>query len=87
MNVLSCKEGIGDEFESTCKGLHLSKENHTVIIESDSCWNGCYKLVYRKIKTFPDNSFLTYDEVLMCADKELLKKIAEAIQKCDELKV
>lgn len=74
-----CKEGLGI-FVSQCKGLNMFKDEKTVVVDKDSCLSGSYKILYRKTKVFPDNSCLFYDDVLVCADKQLLLKIAEAIK-------
>jgi len=75
-----CKEGL-NIFESQCKGLCMFKDDKFVVIDSDSCYNESYKVLYRKQKKFVDGSFLNYDEVLICGDKKLLCDIADAIKK------
>jgi len=76
-----CKECVESVFESQCCGLNLHRDDGCVIIDPDSCYNGSFKVVYRKQKLFPDKTFLNYDEVLICADKRLLIKIADSIKK------
>lgn len=80
MSCKLCKEGL-NIFENQCKGLHLSKIESNVIIDKDSCYGDSVKVVYRRKSMFPDDSFLVYDEVLMCADKKLLIEIANAIKR------
>lgn len=75
-----CQEGLSI-FVNQCKGLTLFTDKKKIVIDKDSCLNGCYKITYRKTREFPDKSFLTYDEVLFCADKEVLIEIANTIKK------
>jgi len=75
-----CKEGMGI-YESDCHGMKMFTDGLKVVIDKDSCYNGCYKVMYRKTRTFPDKSFLIYDEVLLCSDRKLLIEIADVIKK------
>jgi len=75
-----CQEGL-NIFVNQCKGMTLFTDKKKIIIDKDSCHNGCYKIMYRKTREFPDKSFLIYDEVLLCADEEVLIEIADVIKK------
>ena len=75
-----CKEGL-DIYENQCKGMTTFKDSKIVVVDKDSCFNGCYKILHRKTRTFPDESCLFFDDVLICADKNLLLDIANTIKK------
>jgi hypothetical protein len=75
-----CKEGM-DIYESQCHGMHLFRDERTVVIDKDSCFNGCYKVLNRKTRVFPDKSSIVYDEILVCGDEKILVGIADAIKK------
>jgi hypothetical protein len=75
-----CKEGLNN-FESQCKGLCLFKDDKSIIIDSNSCYNGSHKVIYRNRRTFPDGTYLDYDEILMCADEKVLKEIVDVVKK------
>lgn len=64
-----CDYERSGEFESQCKGLCLFDDKKFIVIDNDSCYNGGFKVIHRKQRTFADGSSLNYDEVLMCADK------------------
>jgi len=78
--VMVCKEGM-DIYECPCHGMHLFRDEMIVVIDKDSCYNGCYKVLNRKTRTFPDNSSLIDDEILICGDKNILIGIADAVRK------
>ena len=42
-----CKECVESVFESQCCGLNLYRDDGCVIVDSDSCHNGSFKVVYR----------------------------------------
>jgi hypothetical protein len=74
-----CDENL-DVNESQCKGLSTYRDTKSVIITKDSCYKGCYKMLHRKTRVFPDESSLVFDEVLICADEKLLVEIMNAIK-------
>jgi hypothetical protein len=74
-----CQEGLNN-FESQCKGLCMFKDEKYIVFDSDSCYNGSYKVLYRNHRVFPDGTFLDYDEILICADEKLLKLIADGVK-------
>jgi hypothetical protein len=75
-----CKEGLNN-FISQCKGLCMFKDDKFIVIDSDSCYNGGHKVIYRNRRVFPDGTFLDYDEILVCADEKVLKEIADAVER------